>query len=53
MVVRQVRALDASRARRIAVNAAPEGEFMLTLVPESDEQFLGQVRLRALAARAD
>lgn len=44
----EAKSLDA--ARDYAAAHAPAGEFMLSLHPRSDEQFLGQVRHRALAA---
>lgn len=52
LVVRKIRAKDRESAEAVALKAAPAEEFALTLVPESDDQFLGQVRHRALAAKA-
>ena len=39
-------------AQAIAVRHAPTAEFMVSLHPRSDEQFLGQVRMQALNATA-
>ena len=50
MTIRKVRACDGERAREIALKSPPGEEFVLTMVPESDEQFLGQVRLKAISA---
>ena len=50
MAIRQIRAGDREKAREIALKTPPGEEFMLTIVPESDEQFLGQVRLKAMSA---
>lgn len=52
LVVRKIRAKDRESAEAVALKGAPAEEFALTLVPESDDQFLGQVRHRALAAKA-
>ncbi len=52
LVVRKIRAKDRESAEAVALKGAPAQEFCLTLVPESDDQFLGQVRHRALAAKA-
>jgi len=52
LAVRKIRAKDRESAEAVALRAAPWEEFVLTLVPESDDQFLGQVRHRALAAKA-
>lgn len=52
LAVRKIKALDRDSAEAVALRAAPKGEFVLTLVPESDDQFLGQVRHRVLAAKA-
>jgi len=48
IAIRRIRARDDEKAKEIALKAPPGEEFMLTIVPESDEQFLGQVRLKAL-----
>ena len=50
MTIRKVRACDGGKAREIALKSPPGEEFMLTIVPESDEQILGQVRLKAISA---
>lgn len=50
MAIRQIRAGDGEKAREIALKIPPGEEFMLTMVPQSDEQFLGQVRLKAMAS---
>lgn len=39
-------------AQAIAVRHAPAEEFMVSLHPQSEEQFLGQVRMQALNATA-
>lgn len=52
LAVRRIRAIDRDSAEAAALRAAPKDEFVLTLVPESDDQFLGQVRHRVLAAKA-
>lgn len=51
LAVRRICARGRDNARAVALKAAPGEEFLLTVVPESDDQFLGLVRLRALAAR--
>jgi hypothetical protein len=45
-----VTADSADAARAIAAAHAPAAEFMVTVMPRSAEQFLGQVRHQALAA---
>ena len=50
MTIRKVRAWDGEKAREFALKTPPGEEFVLTMVPESDEQFLGQVRLKAISA---
>ena len=50
MTIRKVRACDGEKAREFALKTPPGEEFVLTMVPESDEQFLGQVRLKAISA---
>ncbi len=50
MAIRKIRAGDGEKAREIALKTPPGEEFMLTMVPQSDEQFLGQVRLKAKAS---
>jgi len=52
LVVRKIRAKDRVSAEAVALKGAPAEEFSLTLVSESDDQFLGQVRHRALPAKA-
>lgn len=44
---RTVRANDEAEARDRAAKMAPAEEFVLTLSPISDDQFLGTVRQRA------
>ena len=51
LVVRRIRAMDREAAESVALKGAPADEFSLTLVPESEAQFLGQVRHRALVAK--
>ena len=50
IAIRRIRARDGEKAREVALKAPPGEEFMLTIMPESDEQFLGQVRLKAISA---
>lgn len=50
IAIRRIRARDEERAREIALKSPPGEEFILTITPESDEQFLGQVRLKARSA---
>lgn len=50
VAIRRIRARDEEQARELALKAPPGEEFMLSIIPESDEQFLGQVRLKAQAA---
>lgn len=50
IAIRRIRANDEEKAREIALKTPPGEEFMLTIVPESDEQFLGQVRLKAISS---
>jgi hypothetical protein len=45
-----IEAKSADSARRFAAAHAPAEEFMVSVYPCSDEQFLGQVRLKALDA---
>lgn len=47
-----ITAESAEAARAVAVAHAPAKDFMVSLHPQSDEQFLGQVRLKALTAAA-
>lgn len=44
-----INADSADAARAIAVAHAPAKEFMVSILPRSEEQFLGQVRFKALA----
>jgi hypothetical protein len=50
VAILRIRARNGEKAREIALKAPPGEEFMLTIMPESDEQFLGQVRLKAISA---
>lgn len=50
VAILRIRARNGERAREVALKAPPGEEFMLTIMPESDEQFLGQVRLKAISA---
>ena len=50
IAIRRIRASDEEKAREVALKFPPGEEFMLTIAPESDEQFLGQVRLKAISA---
>lgn len=45
-----IEAQSAEDARNFAAAHAPADEFMVSIHPCSDEQFLGQVRLKALEA---
>ena len=45
-----IKAATANEARAIAAAHPPAEEFMVTVYPRSDEQFLDQVRLKALIA---
>lgn len=45
----RVKAETYDDARAVAVRQAPAAEFVLNLHPETDDQFLGQVRTRALS----
>lgn len=51
LAVKRIRARSRDDARTVAERAAPGEEYLLTLVPESDDQFLGHVRLKAMAAK--
>jgi hypothetical protein len=50
MSLMTITAATAEAAREVAAAHAPAQEFMVTVHPRSDEQFLGQVRMKALSA---
>lgn len=52
VVTRRIKAPDAETARAFAAETPPDPEFILTLHPETDEQYLNQVGQEA-ARRAE
>ena len=50
MSLMTITAPSAEAARAVAAAHAPAKEFMVTVHPRSDEQFLGQVRMKAMSA---
>ena len=48
LALKRITAASEEEARRLAVEFAPEGEFVMSLHPESDEQVLGAVKRGAL-----
>ncbi|MGY9005490.1 MAG: hypothetical protein ACKVJQ_05255 [Alphaproteobacteria bacterium] len=51
-MTKTIRAASMDAARQLALKLAPGEEFMLSMHAESDEQFLGQVRLTAMSSMA-
>ena len=52
VLTKTIRAASMDAARQLALKLAPGEEFMLSMHAESDEQFLGQVRLTAMSSMA-
>ena len=50
VLTKTISAASMDAARQLALKLAPGEEFMLSMHAESDEQFLGQVRLTAMSS---
>ena len=48
IALRHVTAASETDAKALAVNLAPAEEFVITVHPESDDQFLGTVKHKAM-----